>query len=129
MNDDHEESVPVVRFAGRRHALLYLCLFATFIISFGLVAIAGVVVDQGCPDTASRDFCAADLAFVAPLLVALASGVCLRLLAHRTVRSLEAARVPIKGWKGMAPWMVIEFFFMFGLFIPVALRQLREPRA
>jgi hypothetical protein len=63
---------------------------------------------------------------VLPISLGPASGLCLRWLARRTTRLLTASGVPIKGWKGMPSWMTVELFLVLGLFIPVALRQLRE---
>jgi hypothetical protein len=125
MDDDQDELVPSVRFPSRRHALLYLCLLATLLISFGWLGLAGAALDRSCPDTASAADCPADLALVLPIMVGLASGVCLCWLARRTVRSLAASGVPIRGWKGMPLWMTVELLLLLGLFMPVALRQLR----
>jgi len=126
MDDDQNEPVPSVRFPSRRHALLYLCLLATTLISLGWLGLAVAASDHSCPETASAADCPTQLAPVPPILVGLASGVCLRRLARRTTRSLAASGVPIRGWKGMPSWMTVELFLSLGLFIPVALRQLRE---
>jgi hypothetical protein len=115
-----------MRFPSRRDALLYLCLLATTLISLGWLALAVAAFSHSCPETASAADCPAKLAPVPPILVGLASGVCLRRLARRTTRSLTASGIPIRGWKGMPPWMTVELVLAVGLFIPVALRQLRE---
>jgi hypothetical protein len=126
MDDKQGESTSIVRFPSRRHALLYLCLLASTLVSLGLLGLAGATLDPDCPETASTKDCPADLAFVLPIVLVLASGLGLCWLARRTARSLTASGVPIKGWRGMPRWMTVELLLQLGLFIPVALRQLRE---
>lgn len=126
MDDDQDEPVPSVRFPSRRHALLYLCLLATVLISLGWLGLAVAASDRSCRETASAADCPAKLASVLPISVGLAGGLCLRWLARRTTRSLAASGVAIRGWKGMPSWMTVELFLLLGLFIPVALRQLRS---
>jgi hypothetical protein len=128
MNDHQDEPVPSARFPSRRHALLYLCLLATMLISLGWLGLAGAALNRSCPETVSAADCPADLALVLPIVAIVASGVCLRWLARRTARSLAASGVPIRGWKGMPPRMTVELFLLLGAFVPVALRQLRERR-
>jgi hypothetical protein len=41
-------------------------------------------------------------------------------------QSLAARGVSIKGPRGMSAWMTVEMFLLVGLFVPVALHQLRE---
>ena len=126
MNDDRHDPAPAMRFPSRRHALLYLVVLAFLVMSVGWGSVTEHASEATCPETASAADCPTDPVLMLPILLALACGACLSWLARRTARSLAASGVSMKGPKGMSAWMTVELFLLVGLFVPMALRQLRE---
>jgi hypothetical protein len=126
MDDAPKAPAPPVRLPSRRDALLYLCALVILVAS----VIWGSVTawEASCPETASAADCRTSWAAAWPFPVVAACGLYLSWLARRTARSLAASGVPIKGPKGMSASMTVQLFMLAGLFIPVALRQLREQR-
>lgn len=127
MNDDRNASAPAMRFPSRSDALLYLCVLGVLVVAVVWVLVTEPAWEASCPETTSAADCSADPILMLPILILLACGVLLRWLARRTARSLAASGVPIKRPKGMSARMTVELFLLVGLFIPIALRQLREP--
>jgi hypothetical protein len=76
--------------------------------------------------SASTIILAVDPGLMLPFLVLAACLVYLSWLARRTARSLTASGVPIKGWKGMPAWLIVEVLMLLGCFVPVAFWQLWE---
>jgi hypothetical protein len=128
MDDVRKVPVPRARFPSRRHALLYLCVFAILLASANWASVAEHPWDVSCPGTTGPVGCRAFWAAELPFLVLLTCGSCLNWLARRTARSLTASGVPISGWKGMPAWLIVEVLMLLGCFVPVALRQLWERR-
>src|SRR6266568_1509133 len=88
MNDDRNDPAPSMRFPSRRHALLYLIVLAFLVISVGWDGVTEHAWRATYPGTASAAACPTDPVLMLPVLVALACGVCLSWIAHRTARSL-----------------------------------------
>ncbi len=126
----HPPPPPDLRFPTTRHARAYLVALPVAILAVVATIVVGAYGPPCTGDT--RDSCPnAPPIIIVPLAVIAIVVIYLTWLAHRIAAGQQASQphTPHKRPHPLQlrPWQVVFYTLVFGLLVPVAVRQLRTP--